>query len=76
MQTSIGLTFPGHLKDESIICYICKRFEVDVNIIEASFSMSSGWAILGIVGKEDEIERVFRFLTSKGVKINKVGEEK
>jgi ABC-type methionine transport system ATPase subunit len=72
MQMSIGLTFPGSLKDESIISYVCKNFDIDLKIIEASFSMSSGWAILKIEGEEKEIKKVFDYLTSKDVQIQKI----
>ena len=75
MQISVGLTFPGDLKDESVICHISKNFNVNINIIEASFSTSSGWAILGIAGEKEEINRVFDYLTSRGININKVGGE-
>lgn len=73
MQISVGLTFPGELKDETIICHVCKDFAVNVNILEASFSSTSGWAILGIEGEEEEINKVFDYLKSKNIKINKVG---
>jgi len=72
MQMAIGLTFPGTLKDESVICYICKNFDINLNIIEASFSMASGWAILKIEGEEEEINSVFDYLVSKGIKIQKI----
>lgn len=72
MEMAIGLTFPGSLQDESIICYLCKKFEVNLNIIEASFSMEAGWAILQIVGQEEEIKRVFDYLSDKGVKVQQI----
>lgn len=72
MKIAIGLSFPGTLKDEAIICYICKNFDVNLNIIEASFSMSSGWSILEIEGQDEEVKRTFDYLTSKGVKIQKI----
>ena len=74
MQVSVGLNFPGTLKDESVICYISKNFNINVNIIEASFSTSSGWAILKIEGEKEEIEKVLEYLISRGITINKVGE--
>ena len=74
MQISVGLTFPGELRDESVICYISKNFNINVNIIEASFSTSSGWAILSIEGEKEEVERVINYLTSRGIQINKVGQ--
>ena len=72
MEMAIGLTFPGSLQDESIICYLCKKFEVNLNIIEASFSMEAGWAILQIEGQEEEIKRVFDYLSDKGVKVQQI----
>lgn len=69
---SIGLTFPGSLQDESIICYICKKYDVNLNIIEASFSMDAGWAILQIEGQEEEIKTVFTYLSEKGVKVQQI----
>ena len=72
MEMVIGLAFPGELKDESVICYLCKNYDIDLNMIEASFSMSSGWAILEIEGDEEEIERAFDYLTAKNIKIQKI----
>ncbi len=72
MNMSIGLTFPGSLQDESILCYLCKKYEVNLNIIEASFSMEAGWAILQIEGQEEEIKRVFDYLSEKGVKVQQI----
>jgi ABC-type methionine transport system ATPase subunit len=76
MKVAIGLAFPGTLKDESVICYICKNFDINVNIIEASFSMSSGWAILQFEGREEEIDKAFNYLSAKEVKIQKIETEK
>ncbi len=72
MKMSIGLTFPGSLQDESIICYLCKNFNITLNIIEASFSMNAGWSILQFEGEKEEIERAFDYLTDKGVKIQQI----
>ena len=74
MQLSVGLNFPGKLKDESVICYVAKNFNININIIEASFSMSSGWAILKLEGEKEEIEKVIEYLRNKDITINKVGQ--
>ncbi|MDD5432376.1 MAG: NIL domain-containing protein [Candidatus Omnitrophica bacterium] len=76
MQTIIGLTFPGQLKDESIICRLCKDYDITLNIYEASFSTYAGWAILGIAGQDSEMKKAFDFLKSKGIKIEKIKIEK
>ena len=75
MEISVGLTFPGTLKDESVISYLCKNYNVDLKIIEASFSMSSGWAFLKLEGQEPEINRAFDYLRSRGVQIQKIEKE-
>ncbi|MFH1577552.1 MAG: NIL domain-containing protein [Candidatus Omnitrophota bacterium] len=76
MQVAVGLTFPGTLKDEGVICFLCKKFNVNINIVEASFSTASGWAIIGIEGEESEINKVFQHLKNRDISINKVGETK
>jgi len=76
MEMAFGLTFPGELKDESVICYLCKNFDIELNIIEASFSMSAGWAILKILGGEKEIKKAFDYLASRGIKIQKIKSSK
>jgi ABC-type methionine transport system ATPase subunit len=72
MKMIIGLTFPGELKDESIICDLCKNYDIKLNIFEASFSMYSGWAILGVEGGEEEVKKAFEFLRSKNINIEKI----
>lgn len=72
MKMSLGLTFPGTLQDEAVICTICKRFEVNLNIIEASFSITAGWAILQIEGSEPEIEKVFQYLKECDIHIQQI----
>lgn len=72
MQMAIGLSFPGALKDDSVICYLCKKFDITLNIIEASFSMSSGWAIITIEGEPDEIQRALGYLRNKNINIEKI----
>lgn len=69
MHIKTELTFPGELKDEALICNICKQFDIVVNIVEASFSTDTGWAILVFNGSEEEIKKTFAYLRDKGVKI-------
>ena len=76
MKIAIGLSFPGHLQDEAVLCFICKKYDVNMNIIEASFSMSSGWAILEVEGQEAEIKRAFEYLVSRGIKIQQIETKK
>jgi len=72
MKIAVGLTFPGELKDESVICQLCKKFQIELIIIEASFSVSRGWAILEFRGEEEEIKKVFEYLKQKNINIQKI----
>ncbi|KPK96709.1 MAG: hypothetical protein AMJ95_12615 [Omnitrophica WOR_2 bacterium SM23_72] len=59
--------FPERMKDEPLICNICKEFNILLKIVEASFSTETGWAILVLEGEEEELKRVIAYLRAKGV---------
>jgi len=72
MKIKAELTFPGELKEEPIICYLCKKFALVLNILEASFSTDTGWAILIFEGSEEELKKAFEYLKDKGVKFEEI----
>jgi ABC-type methionine transport system ATPase subunit len=72
MEIKAEITFPGELKDEPIICNLCKEFDIIINIIEASFSTEIGWAILIFKGEETECKKAFEYLRNKTVKIENI----
>jgi len=74
MKIKTELIFPRELKDEPIICEVCKKFEVTVNIVEASFSTETGWAILIVDAKEEELKKAFAYLKSREVEIKNIQE--
>jgi ABC-type methionine transport system ATPase subunit len=69
MRTKTELTFPGNLKDQPILCDLCKKFDISMSILEASFSSETGWAIVVFDGKKEEIEKTLEYLKSIGVVI-------
>ena len=69
MKIKAEFTFPGKLKDEAIICYLCKSFDIVLSILEASFSTDTGWAILIFEGSNKNIEKTFNYLLAKGIEI-------
>ncbi len=71
MKIKAELTFSSELKDEPIICNLCKKFDIVLNIVEASFSTATGWAILVLEGSEEELKRAFKYLEDTGVRIEK-----
>jgi ABC-type methionine transport system ATPase subunit len=72
MKIKAELSFPGELKEEPIICNLCKKFPIILSIIEASFSTDLGWAILVFEGEEDDLKESFEYLKSRGVKIKEI----
>ncbi len=69
MKIKTELIFPGRLKDEAIICYLCKKFDIILNILEASFSTDTGWAILVIEGSQEELKKSLAYLKDNDVEI-------
>ena len=73
MKMRLELTFPKELKEEPIFYEMIKRFNVVPTIVEASFSTDIGWAYIKLEGEEDEINKLFDFLTSKNIIVDKRG---
>lgn len=69
MKIRIELSFPGNLKEKAILCYLCKKFDIVLNIVEASFSTDTGWAILILEGSEEELKKAFNYLKAEGVRL-------
>ena len=74
MRIRAELTFPVELKEEAIICNVCKEFDIVLNIVEASFSTDTGWAILVFKGKDEILKKVFDYIKNKGIRIEKMQE--
>jgi len=72
LKVKAEFTFPSELKQEALICNICKQFDIILNIEEASFSTDTGWAILILEASEAEINRTFEYLKDKRVEIQNI----
>jgi hypothetical protein len=71
MRIRAELNFPADLKDEPIICQVCKKFDITLSIVEASFSTDIGWAILILEGEREDLEQTLGYLKGRGVEIAK-----
>lgn len=74
MKLKAEFIFPKELKDEAIICYLCKNFDIILNILEASFSTSVGWAILILEGNDSNLKKCLRYLIDRGIEIKNTQE--
>jgi len=68
-KIKLELTFPGKFKDEPIICELCKKFNIILKIMEASFSTDTGWAIITLEGDEKELTKSLDYIKEKGIEI-------
>ncbi len=68
-ELKVELFIPGEMKNEPVISDMIKGFNVEIKIIEASFSAESGWAILIVNGIKGEIDKMFENLRSKGINV-------
>ena len=71
MKIQVELTFPADLKDEPVLYNMGRNFKVIPNVLEASFSTEMGWTIITLEGKEAEINRLFDYLRTKNVTIER-----
>jgi ABC-type methionine transport system ATPase subunit len=67
MKLKTELTFPDRLKDQPILCDLCKKFNISMNILEASFSTDTGWAIVILEGTNADINSTLDYLKTSGV---------
>ena len=66
-KVNVELFMPGELKNEPVICTLIKEFDINLKIVEASFSTESGWAYVILEAEKPEIEKVFEYLREKGI---------
>ena len=71
MKIQVELTFPLDLKDEPVLYYMGRNFKIIPNVLEASFSTETGWARVTLEGEEAEINRLFDYLRTKNVTIER-----
>ncbi len=75
VKRRVMLTFSEELVKEPIIYNLGQQFKVVTNIHLADLSKSKGWIMLELEGDERDIEDSITWMTSKGVRVDPVGEE-
>ena len=68
-EARMELFIPNDLKDEPIICNMIRNYQVDMKIVEASFSAESGWALIDIKGEDKEVQSMVSELKSDGITV-------
>jgi len=70
----IMLTLPRELHSEPIIYNIGQQFNLIITIHQADLTEDRGWVILGLEGKDEDIEDGITWAISKGARIETLGE--
>ncbi len=72
VKRRVMFTFPQELIKEPIIYNLSRQFQVVTNIRRADISEDKGWVVLEMEGKEEDIEQVIAWVTSKGVRVDPI----
>ncbi len=72
VKRRVMFTFPQELIKEPIIYNLSQQFQVVTNIRRADISEDKGWMVLEMEGKEEDIEQVIAWVTSKGVRVDSI----
>ncbi len=68
----LQLIYKEDLIKEPIICMVCKKFDIVLNIRRATVTKDTGILTVEIDGEEEEIEKVINFLKEKGIEVQPV----
>jgi len=72
----IVLHFPKRLVDQPIVSRLVKDFNLDFNILKATFTPEEeGLMVLEISGERKDYDRGIRYLTDTGVKIQALSQD-
>ena len=68
------LTFPADLVEEPVIHALGQRFGLVTNITRAHVEEGGGWVILELKGPEEAVQEGVRWLTGRGVQVERIGD--
>ncbi len=66
------LIYPEKLVKEPIICMVCKRFNVVLNIRTAKVTQDTGVLTVEIEGDPEEIEKAIKFMEERGISVQPI----
>ena len=68
-KKNIHFEFAKELVEQPLLYQLNREFEVVVNIRGASVTDEGGFLALELEGEDNELERVFQYLTGRGIKV-------
>lgn len=71
MQRNVYLRFSQQLVDKPIISTLIRKYDVEVNILEAHITPDEeGSMFVQIVGSDENLDKAFGYLVSSGVQVS------
>jgi len=72
----IVLHFPKRLVDRPIVCRLVKDYDLEFNILKASFTQEEeGLMVLELSGEQEDYDKGIRYLTTTGVRIESLSQD-
>ena len=71
----VMLNYPRELLSEPIIYTISQQFNLVANILRADVTEERGWIALELEGRDEDIEAGITWVISKGMRVEKTGDE-
>lgn len=75
-KQKIMLTFPNDLLSEPVIFTINQQFNLTTNIRRAKVTDEDGWMLLDMEGKPEDIEAGITWATPRGMRIERISNDK
>lgn len=69
VKQKVKITFSDELKQQPVLWYIARDFDVTANIREGLLTDQAAWMVVEFVGEREEIRRVLEYLKHKGAKL-------
>ena len=68
------LVYPESLVELPLLCEMCSKFKVVVNVAAASISTQGGDAVVLFSGNQEEIDAALEYLRNVGITVEKTTE--
>ena len=65
----LRLNYPPSLLRQPILNRLIRRFDINVNIVQAHITLEEGWLEIETTGDDEEIDRAFKWLEDEGIEI-------
>jgi len=70
VKRRVTFTYTPELVREPVIYSLSHQFNISTNINLADITLDTGWVVLELEGKEEDIEQALAWATSRGLRVD------